>query len=99
MSKPVARLGDSVPYVCIRGDDIISGIGSIVTASSNVNSDGAPIARDGDQADCGLCGIGTIRATSQHNVNGKPIATLGDQVEISGGYAYISSASNKQSTK
>lgn len=99
MGKQVARVGDSVPYVCVRGDDIISGTGSIITGSQNVNTDSRPIAKDGDSADCGLCGIGTIRASGHHNVNGTPIATIGDQVEISGGYAYISSASDKTTTR
>jgi uncharacterized Zn-binding protein involved in type VI secretion len=89
MAKKVARVGDSVQYTCICGDKVVSGIGTIITGSSDTFNNGKQISRDGDQAECGCCGVGRIVATSKNDINGKKIARVGDTVILPTGSGTI----------
>lgn len=93
MAKPVARVGDSVPYVCRRGDTTFSGVGTITEGSSDTDANGKPISRDGDACDCGPCGTGYIEADAKNVVNGVPVARIGNNVRIVDGSAHISTGS------
>lgn len=94
MSLPVARVGDSVQYCCIVGDKLVCGTGTIVTGSPKTRTNKMDQARDGDQADCGPCGYGTIIASGNTTVDGKKIALLGDTVTLPTGSGTIVSGSN-----
>jgi hypothetical protein len=93
LPKPVARVGDPVPYVCVRGDSVFSGTGQVIQGSSRSKANGSPLARSGDQCDCGPCGIGVIQATAKNLADGVPIARQGDNVQIVAGFAFISQGS------
>jgi uncharacterized Zn-binding protein involved in type VI secretion len=89
MPKKIARVGDPVRYTCVCGDKVVSGTGTIISGSGDTFNNGKQVARDGDQAECGCCGIGNIIATSKNQVNGRGIARVGDTVVLPTGSGEI----------
>jgi uncharacterized Zn-binding protein involved in type VI secretion len=89
MSRPVAKVGDSVQYCCVIGDSVVCGVGSVSTGSPNVNTNSNPTARLGDFADCGPCGTGIIIASGTTLTNSRSTALLGDTVILPTGSGVI----------
>lgn len=98
MAKPVAKIGDPVPYTCVRGDKVYSGTGVVIEGDYTVRVNGQPMAFDGAACACGPCGIGNIQATSKNTVGGKKIARQGDSVIIPAGSGYVSQGSQNVSS-
>jgi uncharacterized Zn-binding protein involved in type VI secretion len=94
MSRGDARLNDKTIGNCaIHGPNIK---GKIITASTNVITNGKGTARLGDKvrADCGHVAT-IISASSTEFANGKPIARLNDKVGESPYTAEIITASTE----